>query len=165
MISADVIEFYTKLESLGIKIWIDGGWCVDALLGKQTRPHRDLDVAIQQENVQRARELLEERGYREIRRDNEWNFVMADDKGREIDLHGFILNDKGHVIEGIKYPDGSLTGTGTIDGDVVRCISPEHMVKFHSDYELREHDYLDVSALCEKFGIDYPEGYAHMKKS
>ncbi len=33
------------------------------------------------------------------------------------------------------------------------------------DYELREHDYLDVSALCEKFGIDYPEGYAHMKKS
>ena len=34
--AADVVALYTELESLGIKIWIDGGWGVDALLGKQT---------------------------------------------------------------------------------------------------------------------------------
>ncbi len=34
MTSADVIDLYATLENLGIKIWIDGGWAVDALLGK-----------------------------------------------------------------------------------------------------------------------------------
>jgi lincosamide nucleotidyltransferase A/C/D/E len=58
MTSIDVIDFYTKLENLGIEIWVDGGWGVDALLGEQTRPHQDLDIAIQQKDVQKLRELL-----------------------------------------------------------------------------------------------------------
>jgi lincosamide nucleotidyltransferase A/C/D/E len=47
MTSIDVIDFYTTLENLGIEIWVDGGWGVDALLGEQTLPHKDLDIAIQ----------------------------------------------------------------------------------------------------------------------
>ena len=39
---------YIALENRKIKIWVDGGWCVDAHLGQQTRPHEDLDIAIQQ---------------------------------------------------------------------------------------------------------------------
>jgi len=35
---ADVIDLYTQLENLGIEVWLDGGWGVDALLGEQTRP-------------------------------------------------------------------------------------------------------------------------------
>jgi hypothetical protein len=46
MTSADVIDIYSTLGGLGIKIWIDGGWGVDALLGRQTRPHKDLDIAL-----------------------------------------------------------------------------------------------------------------------
>jgi len=49
MIAADVIGLYTELQNLSIKIWVDGGWGVDALLGEQPRPHGDLDIAIQQE--------------------------------------------------------------------------------------------------------------------
>lgn len=45
MISEDVLALYTALHELGIQIWIDGGWGVDALLGEQTRPHQDLDIA------------------------------------------------------------------------------------------------------------------------
>jgi len=30
----DVIDLYCKLKNLDIKIWIDSGWGVDALLGK-----------------------------------------------------------------------------------------------------------------------------------
>ena len=44
MTSIDVIDCYTTLENLGIEIWVDGGWGVDALLGEQTRPHKDLDT-------------------------------------------------------------------------------------------------------------------------
>ena len=32
------------------------------------------------------------------------------------------------------------------------------MVRFHSGYDLKEKDFRDVSALCEKFGIELPEG-------
>jgi hypothetical protein len=39
------------------------------------------------------------------------------------------------------------------------------MVKFHSGYELRDKDFKDVSALCDRFGIDYPDEYRHLKKS
>lgn len=34
MTSMDVINFYIELDNLGIEIWIDGGWGVDALLGE-----------------------------------------------------------------------------------------------------------------------------------
>lgn len=46
------------------------------------------------------------------------------------------------------YPPGSLTGTGSIGGHVVRCVSAHWMVKFHSDYEMKEKDFRDVSGLC-----------------
>ncbi|WP_218125995.1 nucleotidyltransferase domain-containing protein [Sinosporangium album] len=31
-----------RLAAESVPNWIDGGWCVDALLGKQTREHADL---------------------------------------------------------------------------------------------------------------------------
>lgn len=61
--------------------------------------------------------------------------------------------------KGEKYPAASLTGTGKIDSQAVRCISPEWMVKFHSGYDLKDKDFRDVSALCKKFGIELPAEY------
>lgn len=163
--SEDVVRLYKELESLGIKIWVDGGWSVDALLGKQTRPHKDLDIAIQYKDLPKFREHLESKGYKDVPRDDDkkWNFVLGDAEGREVDVHAFSFNGNGHVVEGIEYPDDSLTGTGVIDGHVVRCISPEWLVKFHSGYELKEKDFRDVSALCEKFSIELPAEYHRFK--
>lgn len=31
-----------------MRVWLDGGWGVDALLGRQTRPHDDMDIVIEQ---------------------------------------------------------------------------------------------------------------------
>ena len=166
MTSTDVISFYTELDKRGIEIWINGGWGVDALLGKQTRPHEDLDIVIQQKDLQEARELLEKRGYKNVERDDTspWNFVLGDNKGREIDFHVILFDDKGNGIygpaeRGFMYPAGSLLGTGKINGHSVRCVSPQQMVKFRAEYKPREKDFKDVSALCQKYGIDYPEEY------
>lgn len=158
--STDVLNLYNKLDNLGIKIWIDGGWGVDALLEHQSRPHNDLDFAVNQKDAPELLAFLETEGYKEIRRDNEHNVVFANGSGQEIDYHVFITDEEGKIVGGIAYPDESLTGTGMIDGQNVRCISPEYMVKFHSGYELRDKDYQDVSALCEKFDIDLPEEYS-----
>ena len=171
MTATDVLGLYTELETLGITIWVDGGWGVDALLGQQTRPHKDLDIAIQQKDVPRLRELLETRGFKQIKLEEArpWNFVLGDENGREIDFHVVVINDEGHGIYGPQdngemYPAASLTGTGSILGHAVRCISPEWVVKFHSGYELKEKDFRDVSAVCEKYGIQFPEAFAQFRK-
>jgi len=171
MTAADVTSLYTELENLNIKIWVDGGWSVDALLGEQTRPHNDLDIAIQQKDVSRLRQLLDEKSYREMKlhEARPWNFVLGDDSGREIDIHVIVIDEHGNGVygpteNGEMYPAASLTGTGSINGYNVRCISPEWMVKFHSGYELKEKDFRDVSALCKKFGIELPESFAKFKK-
>jgi lincosamide nucleotidyltransferase A/C/D/E len=149
---------------MGITIWVDGGWGVDALIGTQTRRHQDLDIAIQEQDVTSLRTLLTKRGYKQIRESSKWNFVLSDDVGHEIDVHSFVFDATGNVVDGIVYPAASLTGMGDIDGHSVRCIAPEYVVKFHSGYELKEKDFKDVSAICEKFGIDLPQQYAHLKK-
>lgn len=40
-----------------------GGWGVDALVGRQTRAHRDLDLAVNAEDESAALRVLEHRGY------------------------------------------------------------------------------------------------------
>ena len=162
----DVIEFLELCERNDIEIIIDGGWGVDALLGKQTRIHEDLDIALQHKDVPKLRQLLKARGYKDIPRDDtrECNFVMGDKKGHEIDFHSFTFDEKGNHIFGIAYPLESLTGTGTINGHPAKCISPEWMVKFHTGYKLDETDYRDVLALCKHFGISLPNEYAKFSK-
>jgi len=170
MTADEVVELYNQLKSLGVEIWIDGGWGVDALLGKQTRPHEDVDIVIQQKDLLILRKLLEDQGYKDVPRDDtsDWNFVLGDDDGRLVDVHVIVFDDQkngiyGPVERGELYPAPSLLGTGVIAHQKVRCITPEYLVKFHTGYELQESDYKDVSALCEKFGIDLPQEYERFK--
>lgn len=172
MTPTDVIEIYSALAEYGIHIWIDGGWGVDALLGRQTRPHKDLDIVIEHRQVVQFEQSLVARGYRRTKGEIErsFNFVLADEPGREIDVHVISLDAVGNGIygpteNGLMYPADSLTGTGMIHGFVVHCISAPWMVKFHSGYELTDKDYRDVSALCEKFGLALPDEYSRFKRS
>jgi len=158
------------MTQLGVDLWIDGGWGVDALLGEQTRQHEDLDIVIEQSNVAALREFLRERGYREIKLDEArpWNFVLGAPDGKEIDVHVIMLDGQGNGVYGPKangemYPASSLTGTGNIAGQTVRCISSEWAVKFHSGYQLAEKDFRDVSALCNKFGIRLPAEFERFR--
>jgi lincosamide nucleotidyltransferase A/C/D/E len=161
MKAEDVVEFLQSMEQNGIDVVVDGGWGVDALLGHQTRPHDDLDVAVQHKDVVLLRELLLTRGYRELDspKGTEFNFVLADAGGHKVDVHSYIFDSKGKSIEGIGYPFESLKGAGSINGHRVRCITAEWMVKFHTKYEPDEDDFGDVLALCTRFGIPLPEMY------
>ncbi len=164
MEAKDVIEIVRLLEKENIDVWLDGGWAVDALLRKQTRSHSDLDIVIQQKDVPKLRRLL--RGYADAPRNDPsaWNFAIRDNKGREVDVHVIVFDKKGNGLygpkkRGIMYPADSLTGTGTVQGRSVKCISAEYLVKFHSGYELKEEDFKDVYALHKRFGIALPSEY------
>ena len=78
MTAKDAIELYKLFDPHGIKVWIDGGWGVDALLGHQTRKHDDLDVAIHHASLTALCEFLEDRGYRHVPSAGSWgcNFVL-----------------------------------------------------------------------------------------
>jgi lincosamide nucleotidyltransferase A/C/D/E len=166
MTGDDVKELYLALERIGVLIWIDGGWGVDALLGRQTRHHADLDIALQAHDVTRFRTLLDELGFRYAPRDDtsSWNFVMADPAERKVDVHVIRFDENGNGILGPPelgkaYPSGALDGAGVIEGLKVRCVAHEFMVKFHTGYVPRPSDYADVKLLCDRFGIDYPAEY------
>jgi lincosamide nucleotidyltransferase A/C/D/E len=170
MKSADVIDIYSALGGQGINIWIDGGWGVDALLNKQSRPHKDLDIVLEERHLGRFEQFFVSRGYYRAKREIErpFNFVLADRDNREIDVHVISFDENGNGIygapdNGLAYPADSLTGTGMISGCAVRCISPQWVVKFHSGYQLTEKDYQDVSSICEKFDIALPDEYSPFK--
>lgn len=166
MNAVDVVNFYTESERLGIEIWLNGGWGVDALLGRQTRPHADLDIFVQEKDVPQLRGWLESRGYREIKLEiaRPFNFVLGDDASHEIDVHVLNFDNKGNFTYGSGesreiFPVAVLGGTGDVNNTTVKCISPEWQVKWHTGYKPREIDYKDVLALCKKYSIDLPEEY------
>lgn len=159
-----VLSIYNSLERFGVRIWVDGGWGVDALLEYQTRDHNDLDIVIELKDVQQLRDLFSH--FKEIKLEiaRPHNFVLADKTGNEIDVHVIEIDQHGDGIYGPKtngemYPAASLTGIGNIGGQRVRCISAEWSLKFHSGYELKEKDYRDMSALCAKFNLELPTEY------
>jgi lincosamide nucleotidyltransferase A/C/D/E len=161
----DVLEFLELTRANDIEIWIDGGWSVDALLEHQTRVHSDLDIALDHNDVPKLRALLEARGYEDVPRDDtrDCNFVLGDDLGHQIDFHSFVFDESGEIIFGVPYPRESLTGTGSINGIAVKCISPEWLVKFHTGYEVDIDDYRDVLALCEYFNLKLPLEFEKFK--
>jgi lincosamide nucleotidyltransferase A/C/D/E len=161
MTASDVLEIIRLFMANHIEVIIDGGWGVDALLGEQTRPHSDLDIAMPHQHVPLARGLLEAMGFKDEPRPDtrECNFVLTDDRRRSVDFHTYIYNDIGNLIFGLPYPLESLGGSGMIAGQPVRCITPEWMVRFHTGYDFDEDDYRDVIALCQRFGIDMPAEY------
>jgi lincosamide nucleotidyltransferase A/C/D/E len=156
--AAELIQF---LEQHGMEIYVDGGWAVDALLGEQTRPHADLDIALPHHYVPHLRELLAARGYSELNRKDTWecNFVLADANGRQLDVHSYVFDDAGNHVYGVAYRREHFAGHGFINGYRVRCVSPEWLVKFHTGYEIDTNDVHDVRSLCERFNIALPDEY------
>ena len=64
MLSArDAVALYELLREYGVRCWLIGGWGVDALLGQQTRPHKDLDVLVRRQDLPRLRQLCREHGF------------------------------------------------------------------------------------------------------
>lgn len=161
MTAKDALAILQLFETNQIELHLDGGWGVDALLGKQTRPHADLDIVVQHKHVPHLRKLLEVHGFKEIPRDDSWecNFVLEDARGHQVDVHSCTFDPAGNNIFGVAYPFDSLTGTGTINSHPVKCISPEWLVRFHTGYSLDDNDYHDVKLLCRKFNLPLPKDY------
>jgi len=159
MTAEDAAGILRLLEDNGIEVYVVGGWCVDALLGAQTRKHGDLDIALPHKYVPALRKLLEGHGYEDVPQPDtsECNFVLGDNAGHLVDVHSYTFDADGKNVFGIAFEPHHLTGAGTINGYSVKCVAPDAMVGFYNMYEADEDDYRDAKALCERFGIPLPE--------
>jgi lincosamide nucleotidyltransferase A/C/D/E len=161
MRAEDVTEIVSGLLAEGITIWPDGGWCVDALVGRQTRPHADLDIAVARADENRLRRWFTAGGYVELPRPGETpaNFVLGDASGRQVDVHVFEFTEDGRLCYGVAYPKESLTGHAKLNGVPVRCVAAEYMFRFKTAYPPAPKDIADVRVLHEEFGFAIPPSH------
>lgn len=172
----DVIGLYRLLAAQGLQVWILGGWGVDALLGRQTRPHKDLDLLMLLDDIARTCALLTATGYelKEVWSENRWSldvrglqtltaFVLMDAGGHELDIHALRLDKQGNGIpaweveEGFTFTRQDLSGKGAVAGIEVRCITAEKQMLCHTGYDLPDKQLPDLQQLHERFGANYPE--------
>ena len=161
-----VMSLCHTFEAAGLAFWVDGGWGVDALLGEQTRPHSDLDLAVHFADIALFHRALEPLGYRRLDRpeDRVWNPVLQHPTDGSVDLHGFVLDASGNGVlgepsENAMYPAGALGGVGKLGDVAVRCIAAPFVLQFRNGFEPRAVDYHDVAALCARFGLERPSRF------
>jgi lincosamide nucleotidyltransferase A/C/D/E len=151
------------IRATGIQVWLDGGWGVDALLETETRPHKDVDLIVARAETEPLTKLLEQHGFRENPGGRPENFVMSDNRGREIDIHVVEFDAEGNGNYRMEngelwvFPARGFTGRGRVNGVEVRCLSPEIAVACHaSGYVPKEKDFADMEGLARRFGVELP---------
>ncbi|MDX6362509.1 MAG: lincosamide nucleotidyltransferase [Streptomyces sp.] len=159
MTADDVLSLLSLLRRAGVDIWIGGGWGIDALVGEETRPHRDLDLAHRQDQEPALVAALAAAGFTETLDWRPVRFVVTDPGGREIDLHPLVFAADGSAVQAspdparpFRYPAECFV-TGTVRGTTVPCLSPEQQVHFHQGYEPADRDRHDMALLRKAFGI------------
>jgi lincosamide nucleotidyltransferase A/C/D/E len=161
MTAADVLEVLDRLEAAGIETCLDGGWGVDALLGRETRRHRDLDVVVRRVDADIVQRALAPLGFvhaADARPGLPSRVVLRDGRARQVDLHPVAVDTNGDAWQNLggrfgRYPATGLGGEGMIDGRKVRCLTPELQVAHHRGYELPEHERGDLELLAERFAL------------
>jgi lincosamide nucleotidyltransferase A/C/D/E len=160
--ATDAAALCRQLAEHRVGFWLIGGWGVDALLHRQTRPHKDLDVLVRLADLGPLRRLLDEHGFTRtlVWEESRWveepdgpwptAFVATDPAGRALDVHLVDVQEDGRVVQLYDAPwplPRSLDGTGTIDGTDVPCVSVPAQRALHTGYELPDGHRQDLDLL------------------
>ena len=166
MTADSAVGLLTALRDEGCHPCVGGGWAVDALLGRQTRHHEDLDLWVRADETAALFRVLTSWDVDRLVPwpDNRpWNFPVEGGRLR-VDLHFYEEVDDhlryGSVLEGHRFPRAALEGRGSIGGLPVRCDAPQWSVRWHIGYPLRDVDRHDVPLLCDRFDLPLPTEYA-----
>jgi lincosamide nucleotidyltransferase A/C/D/E len=162
----DVVELLDVLAAADVRVWLDGGWGIDALLGEQTREHEDVDVVVELACIEAVIAALTPLGFVLSENALPTRAVLRSPDGRQIDVHPVTFDADGTGWQRAAAPDGSDAaypadgyGEGSVLGRVVPCLTPELQIAHHSGYEPRERDRVDLARLADRFGVALPNGY------
>ena len=155
MAAAEVLRVLAALHAGGLRAWVAGGWGVDALAGRQTRDHRDLDLALDVTSVsiEGALRVFQDVGY-DVQTD--WRPARAELAAmseRWVDVHPVVFDQDGtgwqanvEDLPPFRYPPEAFA-RGTIDGVGIGCLSVKQQLHFHTGYAPRPHDLADIQLL------------------
>lgn len=146
-----MLDLLDRLGAVGTA-WLGGGWGTDAVAGRQTRPHADVDLAIDADHLAGMLDVLRRLGFAVSA---DWLPVRVElehPDGRVVDLHPVVFAPDGSgVQEGL---DGASFGyaadgfgAGRIDGREVPCLSAAQQLTFREGYHWRDEDHHDVALL------------------
>ena len=128
MTAADVVEILGWLRAASADVWLDGGWGVDALVGEQTREHQDLDLIVRDVHEPRMREVLATHGFMQVGGVPQF-FVLADERGREVEVHPVRFDDRGngHLLDGEPFGHSAeaFAATGSFPDTASRVCPPK----------------------------------------
>lgn len=123
---AAISECVSAAGEAGIDLWLRGGWAVDFLIGRLSRPHEDVDFYLRAVDVDGLPELLGARGYTDVT-------TAPREQQRDFEREGVELSfalvrelDDGRVVvAGGPYADSEWP-TGMLDGPIgelagIRC--------------------------------------------
>jgi lincosamide nucleotidyltransferase A/C/D/E len=163
--ATDVLVILDQLDGAGLVVWLDGGWGVDALLGRQSRPHQDLDLVVARDDCEVAQAALARVGFQHDRTAVPGlpaRLVLVSADGWQVDVHPVVFDRHGNAWQELgddawgAYPADGLTGVGMVGGRQVRCLTPQLQVRHHLGYPLAATDRHDLGLLAERFGVAVP---------
>lgn len=154
MTTTDVVHVLDSLDAADVRAWVEGGWGVDALVGHQTCPHDDVDLAIDSANggFDRAMAGLLAIGFVVTLDDLPVRLVVEAIDGRCVDLHPLRFAADGSGLQSgherdYPYPAAGFTVGRIADRDVP-CLTAALQIDFHSHYEPRDVDHHDLAQLA-----------------
>jgi lincosamide nucleotidyltransferase A/C/D/E len=155
------------LDAREVDACVGGGWAIDALVGRRTREHADLDLWVEASDLEGLFAAFADQGLDRVHPwpgDRPWNFVLHDAVSRRVDLHLYEPLEDGRLHYGsvtapFVFDADSLSGTGDIEGQPIRCETADFALRNHTGYPIRDVDRYDVATLCETFGLPLPEDF------
>ncbi|BDZ47681.1 nucleotidyltransferase domain-containing protein [Naasia aerilata] len=148
----EAVAVLEVLAVRGLGAWVAGGWAVDALVGRQTRDHGDLDLAVDAAQLPDVLAALAGAGLLLEVDELPARAVVAAGDGRRVDLHpvAFAADgsgvQRGHGGTEFSYAADGFA-EGVIEGVRVPCLSAAQQLRFREGYEPRPVDHHDVPLL------------------
>ena len=151
MPAEEVLAVVDWLEARGAVHVITGGWAVDALVGRATRPHRDLDVIVEAGACDSLARWLRRRGYEVVA---DWLPIRVElRRGRcGVDLHPMKVDGRGDGVQAgfgtqvFEHRAADRT-RGRIGGRRVVVATAARLMELHRGYEPRPEDLHDIALL------------------
>lgn len=149
----DVLDLCALIEDCGATPRLAGGWGVDALVGRQTREHLDLDVLVEADRVPVVLQTLQQGGYVVS---TDWLPVRVElthPDGPAVDVHPIAPDDRdgwwqhGLDSHAFHYHHTDWV-TGSVQGRDVVVLSPAKQRELHGGYDPRPVDLHDLALLA-----------------
>jgi lincosamide nucleotidyltransferase A/C/D/E len=161
----DLLVVVGCLESEGVGYWLAGGWGVDALTGRQTRRHKDIDCVIDdfEHNEPKVRGALLALGFRHMGMDEGGVWMprrsnFEDAAGHRVELLNIDWDHLRDVFSLDPQRDpaaswtseilaGEMLAVGSIDDRRLPCLTAAAQLLFHSGFYLEPSGHANIALL------------------